>query len=86
MAITPRALIEKLNTTCRRGLEGAIALCQSRTHFYVELEHWLLKLLDGTNTDLTFLLGLQRDRTDTAQRTLGYAQRRRPQTLASVPR
>jgi type VI secretion system protein VasG len=56
MAITPRALIEKLNTTCRRGLEAAIALCQSRTHFYVELEHWLLKLLDGANTDLTFLL------------------------------
>ncbi|MDB5311025.1 MAG: ATPase [Gemmataceae bacterium] len=55
MAISPRALIEKLNSTCRRGLEQAIALCQSRTHFYAEIEHWLLKLLDGQNNDLAFI-------------------------------
>ena len=55
MAISPRSLIEKLNTTCRRGLEQAVALCQSRSHFYVEIEHWLLKLLDGQGNDLTAL-------------------------------
>jgi type VI secretion system protein VasG len=56
MPPTPKALIDKLNGTCKKALEQAIALCMSRTHFNVELEHWFLKLLDGTSTDLTFIL------------------------------
>jgi type VI secretion system protein VasG len=54
--INPRTLIPKLNTTCRRGLEAAAGLCMSRSHYHVEIEHWLLKLLDGTNNDLTIIL------------------------------
>ena len=54
--IKARSLIEKLNTTCRRALEGAAGLCMSRTHFNVEIEHWLLKLLEGRNNDLTVVL------------------------------
>jgi type VI secretion system protein VasG len=56
MAVSPKALIDKLNGTSKKALEQAIALCMSRTHFNVELEHWLLKLLDGTSSDLTFIL------------------------------
>ena len=48
MAVTPKALIDKLNTTCKKALEQAIALCMSRTHFNVELEHWLIKILEGS--------------------------------------
>ncbi len=55
-AVTPRALIDKLNATCKKALEQAASLCMSRTHFNVEIEHWLLKLLDGPNNDLAFLL------------------------------
>jgi type VI secretion system protein VasG len=55
-AVTPKALIGKLNGTTKKALEQAVALCQSRTHFYVELEHWLLKLLDGTSNDIAFIL------------------------------
>ncbi len=51
-AVNPRSLIEKLNTTCRRALEGAAGLCMSRTHFHVEIEHWLLKLLEDSKSDL----------------------------------
>jgi type VI secretion system protein VasG len=56
MAVTPKALIDKLNPTTKKALEQAIALCMSRTHFNVELEHWFTKLLEGTNNDLTFIL------------------------------
>jgi type VI secretion system protein VasG len=55
-AVSSKSLIDKLNTTCRRGLEGAAGLCMSRTHFHVEIEHWLLKLLEGNSNDLYYLL------------------------------
>jgi type VI secretion system protein VasG len=47
-----KVLVGKLNTTCRRALEGAAGLCMSRTNFHVEIEHWLLKLLEPTEGDL----------------------------------
>src|SRR5437868_4531017 len=57
MAVSPRALLEKLNPTCRTSLvEEAIRLCMARTHFHVELEHWLMALLANPNDDLGFLL------------------------------
>jgi type VI secretion system protein VasG len=51
-----KELIGKLNDTCRRSLEGAAGLCLSRTNYNVEIEHWLLKLLEVSNTDLALLL------------------------------
>ncbi|MCI0629483.1 MAG: type VI secretion system ATPase TssH [Phycisphaerales bacterium] len=50
-----KSLVGKLNDTCRLSLESAAGFCLSRTHYNVELEHWLLKLLDAPNTDLTAL-------------------------------
>lgn len=47
-----RPLVEKLNPTCRKALEAAAGLCLSRTHYHVEIEHWLLKLLEEQSTDL----------------------------------
>jgi type VI secretion system protein VasG len=55
-AVSPSALASKLNPTCRRALEGAAGLCLSRTNYNVEIEHWLLKLLEPANTDLTKIL------------------------------
>jgi type VI secretion system protein VasG len=53
-AVSVKPLINKLNTTCRRTLvEGAIGLCMSRTNYNVEVEHWLLKMLEPGNTDVT---------------------------------
>src|SRR6476646_2237897 len=56
MAVSSKALLDKLNTTCNKAILQAVALSFSRTHFDVELEHWLLKLLDSPNNDLAFLL------------------------------
>jgi type VI secretion system protein VasG len=51
-AISPRNLIDKLNTTCRNALMSAAGLCLSKTHFNVEVEHWLIKLLETPGIDL----------------------------------
>ena len=57
MAVNLRALIGKLNDTTRNALEAAAGLCLSRTHYDVEVEHYLMKLLDSSAaTDLAAIL------------------------------
>lgn len=55
-SINLKILVGKLNATCRRGLEGAAGLCMSRTNYNVEIEHYLLKLLEPADTDLPRIL------------------------------
>jgi type VI secretion system protein VasG len=47
-----KSLIGKLNPVCRSALETAAGLCMSKTNYEIEVEHFLLKLLDAQNTDL----------------------------------
>ncbi len=56
MAVNIRALIGKLNDTTRNALEAAAGLCLSRTHYDVEVEHYLMKLLDSSSDDLAAIL------------------------------
>src|SRR5437762_3780633 len=51
-----RVLIERLNPICRRALETAAALCVAQTHYNVEVEHLLLKLIDLPATDVSLVL------------------------------
>ena len=53
MGVDSASLIKTLNPTCLGGLDGAAALCFSRTNPTVEIEHWLSKLVEAPNTDLT---------------------------------
>ena len=53
--ISLKSLVNKLNDPCRRALEAAAGLCLSRTHYNVEIEHWLLKLVEIADGDLTSL-------------------------------
>ena len=55
-AIDLKSLVSRLNDHCRRALEAAAGLTLSRTHYNVELEHWLLKLADGADTDIAAIL------------------------------
>ncbi len=48
-----KAMISKLDTTCRSSLESAAGLCLSRTNYDVEIEHLLLKLLEASDTDIS---------------------------------
>jgi type VI secretion ATPase, ClpV1 family len=56
MAINLRALVARLNTACRGAMEGAAGLCLWRTHYDVEIEHLLLKLLEVDNSDIRRIL------------------------------
>jgi type VI secretion system protein VasG len=57
MAVTnPRLLFEKLNLVCRKAIESAAGLTLSRTHFEVEIEHWLVKFLEQPNTDIPLII------------------------------
>ncbi|MEO1619135.1 MAG: Clp protease N-terminal domain-containing protein, partial [Planctomycetota bacterium] len=51
--INLKELVGKLNETCRLALESAAGLCLSRTNYNIEIEHWLLKLLENDRSDLT---------------------------------
>ncbi len=56
MSINLKSLIGKLNSTTRNGLEAAAGLCLSRTHYNIEIEHYLLKLLDAADNDIEPIL------------------------------
>ena len=56
MNVSLKALIGKMNTATRSALEAAAGLCLSRSHYNVEVEHFLLKLLDYQGTDLDHVL------------------------------
>ena len=51
MGVSLKSIVSKLNDTTRTALEGAAGLCLARTHYDVEIEHFLLKLLDTTDSD-----------------------------------
>lgn len=48
-------LLRRLNPYCARAQEGAASLCQTRAHAEITPEHWLLKLLEQGEGDLTVL-------------------------------
>jgi type VI secretion system protein VasG len=51
-----RTLIAKLNVDCRRALEEAAELCVRQTHYNVEIEHLLLKLVERSAPDIGLIL------------------------------
>lgn len=48
-------LLRRLNPFCAQALEAAASLCQTRAHAEILPEHWLLKLLEQGEGDLTVL-------------------------------
>jgi type VI secretion system protein VasG len=65
MSTNLKALVEKLNDTTRKALENAAGLCVARTHYDIEIEHYLLKALDGSDNDIAAILkhfGVDRSR------------------------
>jgi type VI secretion system protein VasG len=65
MSTNLKALIDKLNDTTRRALEASAGLCVARTHYDIEIEHYLMKVLDGSDNDIAAILkhfGVDRSR------------------------
>ena len=52
-----KQLVGRLNDPCRRALEAAAGLTMSRTHYNVEIEHWLKTLCDKGGGDIAAILG-----------------------------
>ncbi|MBD0682792.1 type VI secretion system ATPase TssH [Pseudomonas sp. PSB11] len=48
-------LLRRLNPYCAQALSAAATLCQSRAHGYIRIEHWLLKLFEQGEGDLTLI-------------------------------
>ena len=55
-SVNLKELVGRLNDVCRRSLESAAGLCLSRTNYNVEIEHWLLKLLEVPDSDIQSIL------------------------------
>jgi type VI secretion system protein VasG len=51
-----KQLISRLNDPSRRALEAAAGLTLSRTHYNVEIEHWLVALADRADGDVAAIL------------------------------
>jgi type VI secretion system protein VasG len=65
MNVNLRSLIGKLNSDTRSAVESAAGLCLSRAHYDVEVEHFLLKVLEDTDNDVALALkhfGVDRSR------------------------
>jgi type VI secretion system protein VasG len=56
MGLNIRSLIGKLNESARLALEAALGFALSQTHYDVEIEHYLMKLLDSSDGDFAFIL------------------------------
>jgi type VI secretion system protein VasG len=56
MSVNQKALIGKLNRETRSAMDAAVGLCVSRTHYDIEIEHFLMKLLDASDGDFAFIL------------------------------
>src|SRR5579859_3223056 len=65
MSANFRSLVGKLNKTTRNAVDGALALCLSRLNYSAEVDHYLMRLLDETDTDMQKILrhfGVNSDR------------------------
>ena len=52
-----RTLILRLNRPCREAMERAAELCAQQTHYSVDPEHLLIRLLEAPASDLRVILG-----------------------------
>lgn len=51
-----KPLISRLNATCRKAFEKSAELCVTQTHYTIEIEHLLLKLIEPTDNDVFLIL------------------------------
>jgi type VI secretion system protein VasG len=56
LTVDIRSLLGRLNPFCTRCLEAAAGLCVSRSHYEVTLEHFLAKVLEDPQADLSLIL------------------------------
>src|SRR5277367_2476410 len=74
MSLNLKSLISKLDDATRSAFEAAAGLCVSRTHYDIEVEHYLMKAIDSSDNDVAYILkqyGVDKSRlTNELQRSL----------------
>jgi type VI secretion system protein VasG len=53
MSVNLKSLVGKLNDTTRNTVEAAAGFCLAQTHYDIEVEHYLMKLMDQTDCDFS---------------------------------
>ncbi len=56
MSVNLKSLIGKLNDTTRNAMQAAAGFCLQRTHYDVEIEHFLMKLLENAGGDFAAIV------------------------------
>lgn len=51
-----KALVDRLNPTCRDALENAAGICLNRTHYEITIEHMLVRLIEDPRSDIQLVL------------------------------
>jgi type VI secretion system protein VasG len=54
--VSLKAVVGRLNSVCQKALEAAAGMCLSRSNYNLEIEHWLLKLVETPNTDVNAVM------------------------------
>ncbi|PQQ27263.1 type VI secretion system ATPase TssH [Photorhabdus hindustanensis] len=80
------ALLCRLNHYCAQALEAAAAFCQTRAHAEITVEHWLLKLLEGGEGDITVIARRYEWDMDTLWQSLLTTINRLPHSINQRPR
>ncbi len=55
MVTNIKSLVSRFDDGTRQAMEGAAGLCLSRTHYEIEIEHFLVKAFEPENTDLPLI-------------------------------
>jgi len=77
--------LRRLNTHCAHALADAASLCETRAHRDIEVEHWLIKLLELGEGDLLAILRRYELDVDTIWNGLLAAVDRLPHDLRGKP-
>jgi type VI secretion system protein VasG len=86
--MTPRDLspfLRRLNNHCAQSLSDAASLCETRAHRTIDIEHWLIKLLELGDGDLVAILRRYELDMDTIWNGLLSAIDRLPHALRGKP-
>lgn len=57
VTVDTKSLLLHLNDFCTNILQAGAGLCVSRTHYEVSVEHFLLKLLEDSRSDMSMICG-----------------------------
>lgn len=89
MEIDIRTLLARLNPQCKRAMEQAAELCVQQTHYNVEVEHLLFRLIEANAPDVAIILPQYAIKADTVltqlQETIDRFKRGNGRTPALSP-